>query len=163
MSGYAKIAKIVREVRKKRYSNLKAAAPQLGMGDRKLWKIENGIAYLSPEDVVHLGKTIDKRIPIIYANEICPNREFCHCNKPIEPQKLAESVIAFQQTYKKINETVFEVLPNVAEDGRIAMDEITVSRESLEQLKKLIFRAECLKLRIELEIEKRKTVFAETA
>lgn len=150
MSGFERIASIVREARKSTYPSIKDAAPLLGIGEHKLWEIENAKGMITPEIAQQLGRSLDLRIPRIYCSEICPNRD--ECRRPIEPDRLAESVLTFQQEYKEIRDVVFETLPNVAADGKVTTDEISKTLNALERLTDLIFKADSLKLRIEMEI-----------
>lgn len=162
MTGYDKIAGIVREARRKKvHSNLKDAAPELGMGDRKLWEIENGMGSFSPEIMHHLGNVLDKRIPRIYCSEICPIGK--SYSRVADTRDLAISTLMIQQKYKSIQVTVFETLPEIACDGEVSDEEMPLLMESRRRLAELKDEIERLELWIELNLEKEKTVSAKTA
>jgi hypothetical protein len=162
LTGYNKIAQIVREARRKKvHSNLKDAAPELGMGDRKLWEIENGMGNFSPETMHHLGNVLDKRIPRIYCSEICPIGK--SCSRVSDTRNLAISTLMIQQKYKSIQVTVFETLPEIACDGEVSTEEMPLLMESRRRLAELKDEIERLELWIELNLEKEKTVSAKTA
>lgn len=162
MTGYEKIAQIVRDARRKKiHSNIKDAAPELGMGDRKLWEIENGMGSFSPEIMHHLGNVLDKRIPRIYCSEICPIGK--SCSRVADTRDLAISTLMIQQKYKSIQVTVFETLPEIACDGEVSDEEMPLLMESRRQLAELKDEIERLELWIELNLEKEKTASGKAA
>lgn len=153
MSGYEKIGVLVREERRKIHPNAKDAAPLIGIGMKKLWEIENGMAYLSPELVHQLSTALNNpEIASIYGRECCPLG--CQNCTP-KSMDFAVSVIALQQCYKELGNVVLEVLPDAAKNGKIDDHEIQDLLECKEKLKELKFNIDCLILRIEQETKEK--------